>query len=327
MSVIAPGGARKLGKHRVLKARVKFVSLLGKGANRMPVLYKDEASSLVEHRTLMKYDAEDGDLLTVTFAPEYRDSDLTIASAEVIKEMAYSHAESGFKLDLFHDGEALKPEEAFVAQSFIIQKGDPRFADWKDRDGVPVDVTGGWGNVIRLVKPELRAAARSGDIGGVSVYGPAIVALNKSDQLADHLSLRLQGEPALDPKEIVALMVKTLGETLPAMLAAVIKPSAPAADPKVAELEATLKKSADESATAVKTANDALATANAEIATLKKSVDTITGEKSAIETKLADALKRTNAPGANPEAVQLRKSEDEMKADAAAFFDKFGRKA
>jgi len=325
MSVISSGA--KPGKHRVLKARVKFLSLVKKGANKMPVLYKDESASLVEFKTLMKAtDGEEaGELLCVTFAPEYRDSDLTIASAEVIKEMAYSHAESGFQLDLFHDGEALKREQAFVAESFIIQKGDPRFTDWKDRDGTPVDVTGGWGNVIKLKSPELRAAARDGALSGVSVYGPAIVALNKSDELADHLSLRLRGEPTLDPKEIVALLVKTMGETLPAMLAAALKPSAPVADTKVAELEAMLKKSADESAAALKAAIDAKAAVEVENVTLKKSVETITAEKVVVESKLAEALKTSNAP-ANEQKLTLQKSESDLRSAAAKFADTHFRK-
>jgi hypothetical protein len=321
MSVISPGAAGKPGKHRVLKARVKFLSLVKKGANKMPALYKDEGG-LVEHLTLMKYEPEQGELLTVTFAPEYRDSDLTIASVEVIKEMAYSHAESGFKLDLFHDGEVLTPEQAFVAESFIIQKGDPRFTDWKDRDGKPVDVAGGWGNVIKFKSPALRDAARDGTIGGVSVYGPAIVALNKSDQLADHLSLRLRGEPTLDPKELVALLMKALDERT-----ALAKPAESKADPKVAELEVALKKSVDESAAALKAAVDAKASADAEIVTLKKSVETLTAAKAESDAKLAEALKTSNAPTA-PETkiATLQKSEADLRAAAAAFAAKHFRK-
>jgi len=323
MSVISSGA--KPGKHRVLKARVKFLSLVKKGANKMPVLYKDEGASLVEYKTLMKAtDGEDaGELLTVTFAPEYRDSDQTIASAEVIKEMAYSHAESGFKLDLFHDGEALTPAQAFVAESFIIQKGDPRFTDWKDHDGQPVDVAGGWGNVIKLKSPELRAAARGGDLSGVSVYGPAIVALNKSDQLADHLSLRLRGEPTLDPKEIVAALVKALEEQTTKIVGLVKGDAKP--DTKIAELETLLKKSNDESAAALKAATEAKAAADAEIVTLKKSVETITAEKAGVESKLAEALKTSNAP-ANEQKLTLQKSEDEHRKAGAAFADKFLRK-
>jgi hypothetical protein len=278
---------------------VKFLSFVKRGANKMPVLYKDQGD-LTEFRTMMK-SAEEGELLTVTFAPEYRDADLTIASLDVVKQMAYSHAESGFELDLFHDGESLKPEQAFIAESFIIQKGDPRFADWKDTDGKPVDVTGGWGNVIKINSPELRAAVKDGTVSGVSVYGPAIVALNKSDELADHLSLRLRGEPKLDPKELVATLLKALDER-DAKIIAALKPSAPVADSKVAELELSLKKSADESA--------------ATIATLTKSVETLTAEKTAVETKLAEALKTSNAP-VNTAALVLNKTIDDARAKGA----------
>ena len=327
MSVISPGAAGKPGKHRVLKARVKFLSLVKKGANKMPVLYKDESASLIEFKTLMKAaDGEDvGELLTVTWAPEFRDSDQTIASAEVIKEVAYSHAECGFNLDLFHDGNALTREQAFVAESFIIQKGDPRFADWKDNDGNPVDVTGGWGNVIKIKSPELRAAVRSGELSGVSVYGPAIVALNKSDQLADHLSLRLRGEPTLELTTIVAALVKALDENA-VKIAALVKGDAKP-DPKIAELEATLKKSADESASALKAATDAKAAAETEIATLKKSIETLTAEKAASDAKLAEALKVSNAPAApNQKLVELQKTESDLKVAAGKFADKYLRK-
>ena len=322
MSAVLPGG-QKPGKHRVLKARVKFLSLVKRGANKMPVLYKDETTSLTEYRTLMKA-AEEGELLTVTFAPEYRDADMTIASAEVIKEMAYSHAESGFKLDLFHDGDALTSEQAFIAESFIIQKGDPRFTDWQDRDGKPVDVTGGWGNVIKINSPELRAAVKDGAVSGVSIYGPAIVALNKSTELADHMSLRLQGEPRVDPKEIVALLTKALDEQT-AKLALLVKPVETKSDPKITELEATLKKSADESASALKTATDAKAAAEASIATLTKSLADEKAAHAVVEAKLAEIQKTSNAP-ATEAALTLKKSEDEIRKLGAENVARYFRK-
>ena len=49
-----------------------------------------------------------------------------MASADVIREMAHDFMTEP-RIDVMHDGKALGTDKVSVAESFIVQKGDPRF--------------------------------------------------------------------------------------------------------------------------------------------------------------------------------------------------------
>jgi len=169
---------------RITKARAKFISLVPRGANQMPVLYKSEdATAAFDMLTKAGADfADKGELLAVVYAPESRDSQGDIASAEVIKDMAYNAMKDGFALDMKHNGVALTKDQAHTVESFIVQKNDPRFADFKDYSNKPVDVTGAWAVVIKIDDPNLRTLYKDGKWNGVSLLGPATVEVNKGDE-------------------------------------------------------------------------------------------------------------------------------------------------
>lgn len=168
---------------RITKARAKFISLVPRGANQMPVLYKSEdATAAFDMLTKAGADfAEKGEILAVVYAPEIRDSQGDIASQEVIKDMAYNAMKDGFALDMKHNGVALTKEQAHTVESFIVQKADPRFADFKDYADKPVDVTGAWAVVIKIDDPSLRSLYKEGKWNGVSLLGPAVVEVGKAD--------------------------------------------------------------------------------------------------------------------------------------------------
>jgi hypothetical protein len=174
---------------RIVRAKINFLSLVPRGANQLPVIYKSDDS--VELASLVKatddFD-EKGELLSVVYAPEMVDSQGDIASEETIKEMMYDAARDGFDIDIRHDGKALKKSDAFVAESFIIQKGDPRFDGFKNYSGETVDVTGGWATVLKIENRELRKAYRNGEWNGVSMAGTAEFAQEKHDDPKSFLS-------------------------------------------------------------------------------------------------------------------------------------------
>jgi len=169
---------------RIKKARVKFISLVPRGANQMPVIYKAEdntANFALLTKASDKFD-EDGELLSVVYAPEIMDSQGDIASAAVIKEMMHTAMRDGIHIDVRHDMKPLTKEQAFVAESFEVQKGDPRFVGFKDYSGKAVDVTGAWGTVLKIEDPDLRKQYREGKWNGVSLAGSAEVEqINKAD--------------------------------------------------------------------------------------------------------------------------------------------------
>lgn len=162
---------------RIKKADIEFISLVPAGANKFRSIYKADGSCELE--TLSKLN-DQGELTAVVYAPEHRDSQGDIADAAVIKDAARGFIAKGAKIDIRHDGKPVDAKKAYVAESFIIHKGDERFDDgWEDKDGNAVDLTGAWATVIQLEDPDLRDKYRSGEWQGVSMGGTAIVEQEK----------------------------------------------------------------------------------------------------------------------------------------------------
>ena len=160
---------------RIVKAKIDFISLCPRGANSFSTIYKaDDGDKSVDLTTICKDMNEQGEIIACVYAPETIDSQGDIASAAVIKEFAHDFQKNGAGIDIRHNEEALEKDDIYVAESFIIQKDDPRFADMMDYEGNSVDVTGGWGAVLKVDSEELRELYRSGDWGGVSMGGMAI---------------------------------------------------------------------------------------------------------------------------------------------------------
>lgn len=201
-------------KRRIQKARIKFLSLCPRGKNKLPSIYKEDGA--FEVQLLSKDAQEDGELLALVYAPEFRDAEGDIASAEVIKDALYEAAKSGYDLDLRHDGRALKREQAYVAEQFIVQKGDPRFEGLKDYDGNPVDPQGSWAVVIKIDDPQLRKLYREGSWQGVSMAGVAAVSTEKEDQIlravAEIERTMTHEEISMTKEEILALVKEAVVE-------------------------------------------------------------------------------------------------------------------
>jgi len=182
-----------MARRRITKAVIDFISLVPRGANKMPVIYKADDSTL-ELATLFKasdrFD-DNGEVTAIVYAPEKVDSQGDIASAEVIKDAAHEFMRRGGGIDIRHDGVKLDKTKAFVAESFIVQKNDPRFEGVKDYDGNPVDVTGAWASVLKIEDPDLRKRYRDGNWNGVSMGGKAVVEAIKGDDIAERAITKL----------------------------------------------------------------------------------------------------------------------------------------
>jgi hypothetical protein len=210
-------------RRRLKKANITFVSLVDAGANRLPVIYKAEGST-IELQTLSKM-VEEGEITAVVYAPELRDSQGDIADAAVIKDAAYGFMAKGAAMDIMHDGKKLSAADAFVAQTFLVQKGDPRFVGWKTTDGNEVDLTGAWATVIKVENPELRKLYREGKWNGVSMGGTAVVEAEKSDSSIDRfveaflgkLENQRKEDPEMTPQELEAALTKSNAPVLAAL--------------------------------------------------------------------------------------------------------------
>lgn len=168
---------------RIVKAKIGFLSLCRLGANTISTIFKDgDSSQEVQLTTLCKDMNELGEIHAVVYAPERVDSQGDVASAEVIKDFAYDFQKYGSGIDIQHNEEVLEKEDIFIAETFIVQKDDPRFLDIKDYEGNIVDVTGGWGVVLKVESEDLRERYRSGDWRGISMGG---VAFKQDEQDSD----------------------------------------------------------------------------------------------------------------------------------------------
>lgn len=187
-------------KRRFKKGRIDFLSLCHRGANNLSVVYKGEEST----RVILKASEDKGEITALVYVPEVRDNQGEIASAPVIKDMAYGFAASGQQIDILHNESPVDSTRAFVAENFIVQKGDPRFTGWKDLDGNTIDPTGAWGVVIKVNDPVLRALYRDGKWAGISMGGDGDfideTKVGKNDQ--EHTDM--------DEKQVTEIVAKAL---------------------------------------------------------------------------------------------------------------------
>lgn len=170
MGLSKAGPGDPAGRLRITKAEVTRLSLCRRAKNGLRTLYKSDDGS-IQIDALVKA-VDEGTLLAVMYAPERPDADGHLAGPEVVRGMLHSLMRNGAELDIEHDGKVLSPEQAYVAEAFTVQKGDPRFADWKNYDGTPAgDLTGAAAVQINIDDPVLRASRARGDWDGISLFG------------------------------------------------------------------------------------------------------------------------------------------------------------
>ena len=157
-------------KRRLLKIHVDFISLVGKGANQKIILWKSAQNvgygqsgiSLNKRFAIVKVD-DDQQLVTgIVYAPEEVDTEGDTASAEVIKAAAYAFMEET-QTDQVDKSHNEKADEGFVAESWIVRKGDPTF-----------DEVGAWAVVIKVTDDKTWQEIKRGEITGLSMGGRAL---------------------------------------------------------------------------------------------------------------------------------------------------------
>jgi hypothetical protein len=269
----------KAKKRRIKDADISIISLVPRGANQLPVLFKAEDGDGLSIQTLIKGDRveEEGVLLSVVYAPEMRDSHGDIASKDVIKKMAYKFAKAGLgAIDIRHDGKVLSKEAAWVAESFIVQKDDSRFVGMKDYSGNEVpSLEGAWAVAIQIEDPSLRKLYKEGGWNGVSMYGTGVMELEDGVEKADrgrlqslleklasylglsrvyaHQHLSISGDIDMDKNELGTLLkennaelLKGIGTTIGEAIKLALTPAAPSPivkqDPPPAEVKAPIFK-------------------------------------------------------------------------------------
>lgn len=182
--------AKAVPARRIKSAKITHISLCKRGVNQQPVVMKSalmksatgQDIGQLQVETLVKGDVE-GLLTAVVYVPDRPDNQGDVATREVVKQMAHDFIANGGKIDIEHNLQALGTDKVQVAETFLIAKGDARFADWKDYSGQSVDVTGAWAVILKINDPELQRLYKSGDWNGVSMFGLAeLQPLTKSNE-------------------------------------------------------------------------------------------------------------------------------------------------
>jgi len=223
-------------------ANVEFLSLCPRGKNGFKVLYKEDGKFEAAAQIKKGEEFEKrGEIVAAIYVPNHPDHEDHFAQDEfAIKTMAYSHARNGSKLDLRHNEKPLTSDQAYMAESFIIQKDDPRFSDMVDDQGQRVDPTGGWGAVIKLEDPDLKSKYEFDGWAGVSLFGDALVQQVKSDEekVVDRLLSKRKEKTRMDEEKIQKMISDALAPISEALknLATVKKEEPVKEEPK--ELEA-----------------------------------------------------------------------------------------
>lgn len=196
---------------RILGGYISHLSLCAAGANNIQTVYKSEAGDeeTISISCTSKGMTEQGEIYSAVYVPELVDLQGDLASKEAIKQLAYSFSKAGKGIDIRHDEKVMPKDAVYVAESFIIPEGHPQFKDMKTYEGNPVDVTGGWGVVVKVDDPELRKLYRSGEWQGISMGGVTAKRPESTlGQVVKEINVNAKEETDMEAKEMLALLTE-----------------------------------------------------------------------------------------------------------------------
>ncbi|HZW38305.1 MAG TPA: XkdF-like putative serine protease domain-containing protein [Ignavibacteriaceae bacterium] len=150
-------------KRILKKVEVNFISLVKKGANNKTVIYKNNPAeeNYNKNFSVKKVDDEKNIIYGIVYSPDEVDLQGDTASAEVINEMAYQFMKSSRTRNIDHQHNE-NPVDAYIAESWLIKKGDPVFPNEKE---------GSWAVAIKIDDKDLWQLVKSGEISGLSIGG------------------------------------------------------------------------------------------------------------------------------------------------------------
>ena len=143
---------------------VQYISLVKKGANKRTIIYKSADDSPHSWEIpIRKFDEEKGIVYGIVYAPDDVDTQGEYTTAEEIEKAAYRFMRN-LNLHNVDKQHSFSPEGAYVAESWIVRKGDPLFPNEKE---------GAWAVGIKLEDEELRDQVKKGELKALSMAGKA----------------------------------------------------------------------------------------------------------------------------------------------------------
>ncbi|MFS4437855.1 XkdF-like putative serine protease domain-containing protein [Paracoccaceae bacterium GXU_MW_L88] len=145
---------------------VDFISLVKKPATGKSLTLKDANAARVEPFKIEKADDERMVAYGIVYAPDQVDSHGDSADETTIRRAAYAFMREG-RLKNIDTEHSFRNEVAFIAESWLVRKGDELFPD---------EPEGSWAVGIQIGDPDLWKQVKSGELTGISLAGTARVA-------------------------------------------------------------------------------------------------------------------------------------------------------
>jgi hypothetical protein len=160
-------------KRKLKNLKVSYVSLVDKGANQKQIICKmADSGSFVKSFDIIRKDEAKKMVYGIVYAPDQVDAHGDFADAETIEKASQEFMRS-LKIHNIDKQHNLEKQQAFVAENWIVRKGDELFPE----------ETGAWAQGIKIEDEELWKACECGEITGLSLYGEAeIEEVSKEDE-------------------------------------------------------------------------------------------------------------------------------------------------
>lgn len=184
--------------YEITDAKISFVSLVDKPANKRPFLLtkaEDGQASFTTYGRIIKTDTENHYVTGIVYEPMEEDSHGNYMTAEEITRTAYWFAKNGDKVDLQHSFVSL--ENASVVETWVAK------ADFKIGDEVIKEGT--WLMTVEVSDESVWEAIQKGEITGFSMGGLG----NYSEEDIDLNSVSKQ--ETSEKKGLLTQLAKALG--------------------------------------------------------------------------------------------------------------------
>jgi hypothetical protein len=222
---------------------VSFISLVRAPATGKPLMLKTAEGQRAEAIRIAKTDDERMMAFGIVYAPDETDSHGDTTDVTTIRKAAYEFLREGRSKNVDRE-HSFTSEMAYVAESWLIRKGDPLFPD---------EGEGAWAVGIQIGDPDIWRQLKSGELTGISLAGiahaepepqvPPQPVPQWTEKDANGFTAWLKGlfkanenpapnpeekEDQMDAKDVAGIVRSVLKEELPGILKEVAKAAEPA---------------------------------------------------------------------------------------------------
>lgn len=166
-------------KRYLTNAKIRFISLVNKGANKETIIYKSDVpegegvEAVDIFVQIEKSDSSKRLVYGIVYAPDKIDTHGDAMTAEEIEKAAFNFLASG-KTDAVDTQHTGKGSDGYVVESYLVKKGDEVFPDSE----------GAWAVTIKVTNDDTWDKVTKGEITGLSmsaIVQPVIVEKNEEE--------------------------------------------------------------------------------------------------------------------------------------------------